>query len=53
MYCVDENKDARAHFASFFNFSLFYSYITYGHFSSELFQQLLDLGLENFVYTFR
>ena len=29
MYCVNENKDAKAHFAFFFNFSFFSSYITH------------------------
>ena len=29
MYCVNENKDAKAHFAFFFNFSLCHSYITH------------------------
>ena len=40
VYCVDENTDAKAHFA-FFNFS----YNTYGRFLSEFSQQLLDLGI--------
>ena len=44
-YCVNENKDAKAHFTFFFQFSFFHSYITHGHFSSEFSQQLLDLGL--------
>ena len=35
VYCVNENKDAKAHFAFFFNFSFYHSYITHmGHFSS-------------------
>ena len=29
MYCVNENKDAKAHFAFFFNFSFCHSYITH------------------------
>ena len=27
VYCVNENKDAKAHFAFFFNFSFCFSYI--------------------------
>ena len=27
MYCVNENKDAKAHFTFFFNFSFCHSYI--------------------------
>ena len=51
MYCVNENKDAKAHFAFFFNFSYCHSYITHiDVFLSEFSQQLLDLGLRNFVY---
>ena len=35
VYCVNENKDAKAHFAFFFNFSFCQSFITHmGHFSS-------------------
>ena len=30
VYCVNENKDAKAHFAFFFNFSFCHSYNTYG-----------------------
>ena len=46
MYCVNESKDAKAHFAFFFNFSFFHSYITHMDvFASEISQQLLDLGL--------
>ena len=41
MYCVNENKDAKAHFAFFFNFSFCHSYI-YGHFSSKFSQKILD-----------
>ena len=47
VYCVNEKKDAKAHFAFFFNFfllSLLYN-TYYGHFLSEFSQQLLDLGL--------
>ena len=45
MYCVNENKVAKAHFAFFFNFFLLsLLYNTYGHFSSEFSQQLIDLG---------
>ena len=29
MYCVNENKDAKAHFAFFFNFSFCHTYITH------------------------
>ena len=29
VYCVNENKDAKAHFAFFFNFSFFHSYRTH------------------------
>ena len=29
VYCVNENKDAKAHFALFFNFSFCHSYITH------------------------
>ena len=29
MYCVNENKDAKAHFGFFFNFSFCHSYITH------------------------
>ena len=29
MYCVNENKDAKADFAFFFNFSFCHSYITH------------------------
>ena len=29
VYCVNENKDAKAHFAFFFNFSFCHSYITH------------------------
>ena len=46
MYCVNENKDVKAHFAFFFNFfflSLLYN--TYGRILSEFSQQLFDLGL--------
>ena len=54
MYCVNENKDAIAHLAFFFNFSICHSYITHMDvFLSEFSQQLLDLGVWNFVYTFR
>ena len=45
MYCVDDNKDAKARFAFFFNFSFCHSYITHGRFSSEFSHQLFDLGL--------
>ena len=44
MYCVNENKDAKAHLAFFFNFSFCHSN-TYGRFLSEFSKQLLDLGL--------
>ena len=44
MYCVNENKVAKAHFALF---SIFPSVTpnTYGRFLSEFSQQQLDLGL--------
>ena len=29
VYCVNENKDAKAHFALFFNFSFCHSHITH------------------------
>ena len=29
VYCVNENKDAKAHFGFFFNFSFCHSYITH------------------------
>ena len=29
VYCVNENKDAKAHFGFFFNFSFFHPYITH------------------------
>ena len=46
MYCVNENNDAKAHFAFFFNFSFFHSYITHmAVFFGQFSQQLLDLGL--------
>ena len=32
VYCVNENKDAKAHFAFFFNFSFCHSYITRAYF---------------------
>ena len=47
-YCVNENKDVKAHFAFFFKFSFFPSallYNTYGHFTSKFSQKLLDLRL--------
>ena len=53
MYCINENKDAKAHFDFFFIFFLSLLYNTYGRFSSEFSQQLFDLGLLNFVYIFR
>ena len=45
MYSVNENKDAKAHFAFFQFFLLLLLYNTYGRFSSEFSQQLFDLGL--------
>ena len=45
MYCVNENKDAKAHFAFFLIFPSVTPIYTYGCFLSELSQQLLDLGL--------
>ena len=44
MYSVNENKDAKAHFAFFFNFPSV-TPITYGQVFLEFSQQLLDLGL--------
>ena len=43
VYCVNENNNAKAHFALFFNFSFFHSYITLCFLSFS--QELLDLGL--------
>ena len=45
VYCVNENKDAKAHFAFFFNFSFCHSYITHMEVFRQFSQQLLDLGL--------
>ena len=46
MYCVNENKDAKAHLAFFSIFPpVTPIYNTYGRFLSEFSQQLLDLGL--------
>ena len=46
VYCINENKDAKAHFAFFFQFFLLsLLYNTYGQFLSEFSQPLLDLGL--------
>ena len=45
MYCVNENKDAKAHFAFFDFFLLSFLYNIYGHFLPVFSQQLLDLGL--------
>ena len=45
MYCVNEKKDAKAHFALFFNFSFFHSYTTHMDVFVRVFQQLLDLGV--------
>ena len=45
MYCVNENKDAKAHLTSFSILLLSLLYNTDGHFSSEFLKQLLDLGL--------
>ena len=50
MYCVNENEIAKAHFAFFsifFLLSLLYN--TCEQFSLEFPQQLVDLGLRNFV----
>ena len=45
MYCVNVNKDAKAHFAFFFIFSFFHSYIIHiDIFLSKIAQQLLELG---------
>ena len=43
VYCVNVNKDAKAHFAFFFIFSFFHSYIIH-IFLSKISQQLLELG---------
>ena len=52
--CVNENKDAKAHFFFFLHFFfLSLLYYTYGRISSEFSQQLFNLGLLNFVYSFR
>ena len=45
MYCVNENKDAKAHFAFFSIFPSVTPNNTYVHFLSEFSQQLVDLGL--------
>ena len=45
VYCVNENKDAKAHFAFFFNFSFCHSFITHVDIFCQFSQQLLDLGL--------
>ena len=45
VYCVNENKDAKAHFAFFFNFTFCHSYITHMEVFCQFSQQLLDLGL--------
>ena len=37
VYCVNENKDAKAHFAFFFNFSFCHSYITHMDFFVRVF----------------
>ena len=55
-YCVSKNKDAKAHFSFFFKISIFLSATPIehiGHLSSDFSQQLLDLEVLNFVYTFR
>ena len=44
VYCVNENKGAKAHFA-FFNFSFCHSYIPHMDVFRQFSQQLLDLGL--------
>ena len=53
MYCVNENKDAKAHFAFFLNVSFCHSYISHMEVFRQFSQQLLDLGLRNFVFIFR
>ena len=50
MYYVNTNKDAKAHFAFFFNFSFFHSYITHMDIFCQFSQQLLDLGLKFCVH---
>ena len=42
VYCVNENKDAKAHFAFFFIFSFSHSYITHMDVFCQFSQQLLD-----------
>ena len=37
VYCVNENKDAKAYFAFFFNFSFCHFYITYMDFFRQSF----------------
>ena len=46
MYCVNENKDAKAHFAFFFNFSFCHSYITHMDVFCQNFLSNYDLGNE-------
>ena len=54
MYCVNENKDAKAHLAFFFNFSFCHSYITHMDvFLSEFSQQLLDFRIIKFCVPFQ
>ena len=45
VYCVNENKDANAHFAFFSKFYICHSYITHMDVFGQFSQQLLDLGL--------
>ena len=45
VYCLNENKDSKAHFAFFFSFSFCHSYITNMDVFCQFSQQLLDLGL--------
>ena len=39
VYCVNENKDDKAHFAFFFSFSFCHSYITHMEFFIKVFSE--------------
>ena len=45
VYCVNDNKDAKAHFVFFLNFSYCQNFITHMDIFRQFSQQLLDLGL--------
>ena len=54
VYCVMKIKMLTLNLPSFIKFFLLsLLYNAYGHFSPKFSQQLLVLGLRNFVYTFR